>query len=158
MANDPAQATLPAGLSAGAFSSLFQAVNGLRNRSALLAMIGCTVVGVLVAGLLFAMSGALGFIAGLLAFLVYVVAVGTGVNAAGTLHMDSARGAPSRSLVDALVYGLMCIPKLIALGLALVVIEILVFIVLAVAIFICKIPFLGPVLFAVVFPVSVVIA
>jgi hypothetical protein len=158
MATDPAQATLPAGLSAGAFSSLFQAVNGLRNRAALLAMIGCTVVGVLVAGLLFAMSGTLGFIAGLLGFVVYVVAVGTGVNAAGTLHMDSARGAAPRSMVDALVYGLTCIPKLIVLGLALVVIEIVVFIVLAIALFICKIPFLGPVLFAVVFPVSVVIA
>ena len=158
MATDPAQATLPAGLSAGAFSSLFQAVNGLRNRAALLAMIGCTVVGVLVAGLLFAMSGTLGFIAGLLAFVVYLVAVGTGVNAAGTLHMDSARGTASRSIVDALMYGLMCIPKLIVLGLALIAIEIVVFIVLAIALFICKIPFLGPVLFAIVFPVSVVIA
>ena len=37
--SDPA----PAGLSGHAFSSLFQAVAGLRNRRALVAMLGCTV-------------------------------------------------------------------------------------------------------------------
>jgi hypothetical protein len=158
MATDPAQAALPAGISANAFSSLFQAVNGVRNRRALAALIGCTVLGVLVAGLLMAMSGALGFVATLLAFLVYVVAVGTGVNAAGLLHMDGARGISPRSTVDALIAGLMCIPKLIVLGLALLAVEIAVFIVLAIVIFICKIPFLGPVLFVVVFPASVIVA
>lgn len=158
MAIDPAPSTLPAGMSAGAFASLFQAVNGLRNRRALVAMIGCTVLGVLVAGLLAAMAGALGMIAGLLALIVYLVAVGTGVNAAGLLHMDDARGISPRSTVDALVYGLMCIPKLIVLGLALLAVELAVIIVLAIALFICKIPFLGPVLFTVVFPLSVVIA
>ena len=158
MPSDPAPATLPAGISASAFSSLFQAVNGLRNRTALGALVGCTVVGVLVAGLLMAMSGALGLLAGLLASAVFVIAIGTGVNAAGLLHMDSARGVAPRGMVDALVYGLMCIPKLIVLGLALVAVEIAVFIVLAIVLFICRIPFLGPLLFTVVFPVSVVIA
>jgi hypothetical protein len=158
MPNDPAQAALPAGISANAFSSLFQAVNGLRNQRALIALIGCTVAGVLVAGLLVAMSGTLGFMASLLAFVVYLVAVGTGVNAAGLLHMDSARAVTPRSTVDALVYGLMCIPKLIVLGLAFIAVEIAVFIVLAIIFFICKIPFLGPVLFTVVFPVSIVVA
>jgi hypothetical protein len=158
MPSDPAPAALPAGISASAFSSLFQAVNGLRNRAALGALVGCTVVGVVVAGLLMAMSGALGVLAGLLAFTVFVIAVGTGVNAAGLLHMDSARGVAPRGMVDALVYGLMCIPKLIVLGLALVAVEIAVFIVLAIVLFICRIPFLGPLLFTVVFPVSVVIA
>jgi hypothetical protein len=158
MLTDPAPADTPAGISANAFSSLFQAINGLRNRRALIALIGCTVLGVLVAGLLVAMSGTLGMLATGLAFIVYLVAVGTGVNAAGVLHMDNARGISPRSIVDALVYGLMCIPKLIVLGLALVAVEIAVFIVLAIAFFICKIPFLGPLLFTVVFPVSVVVA
>ena len=159
MSPDPAQASpLPAGMSANAFSSLFQAVNGLRNRRALIALMGCTVGGVLVAGLLLAMAGTLGMLAGLLAFVVYVVAVGTGVNAAGLLHMDHARGISPRSTVDALVYGLMCIPKLIALGILLFLVELAVFLVIALALLICKIPFLGPVLFAVVFPVSVVVA
>jgi hypothetical protein len=139
-------------------SSVFQAVAGLRNRRAIVAMLGCTFVGVIVAGLLVAMTGTLGFLAGLLAMIVWVVAIGTGVNAAGLLQMDHARGISPRSTADALVYGLMCIPKLIVLGLAFLAVEIAVFIVLAVLLFICKIPYLGPLLFVVVFPLSVVVA
>ena len=158
MSSDTASEALPAGLSGHAFSSLFQAVGGLRNRTAVIAMLGCTFVGILVAGLLLAMSGTLGFLASLLAFLVWLVAIGTGVNAAGLLQMDRARGISPRSLADALVAGLMCIPKLIVLGLALFAVEIAVFIVIALLMVICKIPFLGPLLFVVVFPLSVVAA
>ena len=145
-------------MSGQAFASLFQAVHGLRNRAAVTAMLGCTFVGVIVAALLMSMAGALGFLAGLLAFIVWVVAIGTGVNAAGLLQMDNARGISPRSLPDALVYGLMCIPKLVVLGLALAAVEIAVFIGIALLLVICKIPFLGPLLFAVVFPLSVVVA
>jgi hypothetical protein len=108
----------PTGLSGHAVSSLLQAVTGLRNVRAVVAMLGCTFAGVLVAGLLFAMAPTLGFLAGLLAAVVWVVAIGTGVNAAGLLQMDHARGISPRSTADALVYGLMCIPKLIVLALA----------------------------------------
>ncbi len=158
MSSDIASEAAPAGLSGQAFSSLFQAVTGLRNRRALVAMLGCMFVGVIVGGLLVAMTGSLGMFAGLLATVVWVVAIGTGVNAAGLLQMDHARGISPRSVADALVYGLMCIPKLIVLGLIFVAVEIAVFIVLAVLLFICKIPFLGPLLFVVVFPFSVVVA
>ena len=158
MSIDTGPGALPAGLSGQAFASLFQAVHGLRNRSAVIAMLGCTFVGVIVAALLMSMAGSLGFLAGLLAFVVWVVAIGTGVNAAGLLQMDHARGISPRSLPDALVYGLMCIPKLIVLALALLAIEIAVFIVIAILLVICKIPFLGPLLFAVVIPLSVVVA
>ena len=148
----------PAPLSGHAFTSLFQAVGGLRNVRAVVAMLGCTFAGVLVAGLLVAMTPTMGFLAGLLAFLVWIVAIGTGINAAGLLQMDHARGISPRSTADALVYGLMCIPKLIVLGLALFAVEVAVFIVIALLLVICKIPFLGPLLFVVVFPVSVVAA
>ena len=158
MSIDPSSRALPAGLSGQAFASLLQAVQGLRNRDAILAMLGCTFVGVIVAGLLMATAGSLGFLAALLAFLVWIVAIGTGVNAAGLLQMDSARGISPRSLGDALVQGLMCIPKLIVLALALLAVEIVVFIGIALLLLICKIPFLGPLLFVVVFPVSVVVA
>ncbi len=158
MAIEPARGALPAGLSANAFSSLLQAVAGLRNRRALAALLGCLVVGILVSGLLVAMAPALGFLAAFLAGIFYFVAVATGVNAAGLLLMDQARGIAPRSLVDALVYGLMCIPKLIVLALALFAVEIAVFIVIAIVLFICKIPYLGPLLFVVAFPLSVVVA
>ncbi|HEY2561998.1 MAG TPA: zinc ribbon domain-containing protein [Caldimonas sp.] len=147
----------PTGLPAHAFASLLQAVTGLRNVRAVVAMLGCMFVGVIVAGLLLAMTGRLGFLAGLLASIVWIVAIGTGVNAAGLLQMDHARGISPRSTADALVYGLMCIPKLIVLGLAFFAVEVAIIIAVALLMLICKIPFLGPLLFVGVFPLSVVV-
>jgi hypothetical protein len=117
-------------------------------------MMGCLVGGVLLAGLLTQMGAFMAF----LGVLIWIVAAGTGVNAAGLLHMDDARGISPRSTVDALVHGLMCIPKLIALAILLFLVELAVFLVIAIVLFICKIPFLGPVLFTGAFPVSVVVA
>lgn len=141
------------GIGADAFSSMFQAVGGLRNRRALIAWLGCAIVGVLCVGLL-SLLGAFGT---LLGALVFAIAIGTGVNAAGLLQMDQARGVPLRSLPDALVYGLMCIPKLIVLGLAFFAVTLVFFIALALIFFLCKIPFLGPVLYAVALPVAIVL-
>lgn len=158
MNTDPASPapSLIKGLSSDAFSSLFQAIGGLRNRRALVAMLGCLVAGVLLVGLLTLVLGSIGGF--LLAGLVFLVAAGTGVNAAGLLLMDQAKGVPSRGLVDALVYGLMCIPKVIALALMLFGVALLVFLALALLFVVCKIPGLGPLLFVVVFPLSVVVA
>jgi len=74
------------------------------------------------------------------------------------LHMDHARGQPPRSLVDALVYGLLCIPKLLVLGLGFFAISLALFLVLAIVFFVCKIPYLGALLYVIVFPLSVVLA
>ena len=157
MTTHPANPSPIKGLSSDAFSSLFQAIGGLRNRRALVAMLGCLVVAVLLVGLLTVVLG--GSIGGfVLAGLVFVVATGAGVNAAGLLLMDQAKGVPSRGLVDALVYGLMCIPKVIALALMLFGVALLVFLALALLFFVCKIPGLGPLLFVVVFPLSVLVA
>ena len=159
MVVDPVPAGLPGGLSASAFSSLFQAINGLRNRRAIVALLGCTFIGVLLAALLATMAGSgLGMLAQLLAMIVWVVAIGTGINAAGLLQMDGARGASPRPLVEALVQGLMCIPKLLVLGLAFLAVEIALFIVIALLMLVSKIPFLGALLFVVVFPASVLLA
>ena len=145
-------------LSADAFTRLFQAIRGLRNGRAVIAMLACTFVGVIVASLLLATSGALGAFAALLALIAWMVAIGTGFNAAGLLQMDDARGISPRSVVDALVQGLMCIPKLIVLALAFIAVELVVLVVIALLLVICKIPYLGTALFVVVFPVSVVLA
>jgi len=146
------------GLSPDAFSSMFQAINGLRNRRALIAIVGCMFVGVLAFGLFSFLAARLGFFMAFLGGLCMFVASATGVNAAGVLLMDQAKGVPSRNLADAIVYGLMCIPKFILLGLALFAVSLVVFIVLALVYFVCKIPFIGPILFTVVFPLSVVIS
>ena len=146
------------GLSPDAFSSMFQAVNGLRNRRALIAIVGCMFVGVLVFGLFSFMASRMGFFMAFLGGLCLFVASATGVNAAGVLLMDQAKGVPSRSLVDAIGSGLACIPKFILLGLALFVVSLVVFIALAIVFFVCKIPVLGPIMFVLVFPLSVVIS
>ncbi|MEQ1682530.1 MAG: zinc ribbon domain-containing protein [Burkholderiaceae bacterium] len=145
------------GLSTDAFSSMFQAISGLRNRRALLAMLGCLFAGVLVAGLFSFMAARMGFFFAFLGGLLMFAAGATGVNAAGLLLMDQAKGVPARSLSDAVMGGLLCIPKFIALGLALLLVTLAVFIAVALVYLVCKIPFLGPLLFVVVFPLSVVV-
>ncbi len=139
------------------FASLLQCVAGLRNRNAVVALFGCTFVGLVLFGLLLATSGGPGFLA-VLAGLVWLLALATGINAAGLLQMDHARGISPRSLGDALIQGVTCIPKLIVLGLALLATAIGVFIVLALLLALCRIPFLGPLLFVVVFPLSAIVA
>jgi hypothetical protein len=146
------------GLSPDAISSLFQAIGGLRNRRALLAMAGCGIVAVLIGALFGAVLGRIGASGMLLTALLVLIAVYTGINAAGMLLMDQARGAPLRSLTDALVNGLLCIPKLIVLGLGFLLVSLVVFIALAIVFFVCKLPWLGPLVFTVAFPLAVVIA
>ena len=141
------------GLSPDAFSSLFQAIGGLRNRRALIAMFSCLVAGVLLAGMLSTLGGFAAMLGGLL----YLLSVWTGVNAAGVLLMDQAKGVPPRSLVDALVFGLMCIPKVLVLGLAFFAVALVVFLAIALIYLVCKIPFLGALIYAVALPLSVVV-
>ena len=145
------------GLSSDAFSSMFQAIGGLRNRRALLAMLGCLFAGVVVAGLFAFLAARWGYFFAFLGGPLLFVAAATGVNAAGLLLMDQARGVPARSLSDAVMAGLLCIPKLIALGLALLLVTLAVFLVVALVYLVCKTPFLGPILFVAVFPLSVVV-
>ncbi len=145
------------GLSTDAFSSMFQAISGLRNRRALLAMLSCLFAGILIAGLFSFMAARMGFFFAFLGALTMFVAGATGVNAAGLLLMDQAKGMPARSLPDAVMGGLLCIPKFIALSLALLLVALVVFIVVALVYLVCKIPFLGPILFVLVFPLSVVV-
>ena len=145
------------GLSTDAFSSMFQAIGGLRNRRALLVMLGCLFAGVLVAGLFSFLAARWGFFFAFLGGLLLFVAAATGVNAAGLLLMDQAKGVPARSLSDAVIGGLLCIPKFIALGLALLLVTLAVFLAVALVYLVCKIPFLGPILFVAVFPLSVVV-
>lgn len=146
------------GLSADAFSSLFQAIGGLRNLRAAVAMLGCLFTGILIAGLLAALFGRFGTWAFGLAGIVFLVAYVMAVNACGILLLDQARGLPPRGLSDALIYGLICVPKLIFLVVLLLVVCALMFLAIAILLFFCKVPVLGPLLFTVVFPLCVVLA
>lgn len=144
-------------VAAATYASMFQCVSGLRNWRAAGAMMGCFVAGILLAGLVGMALGQPGFgksaIAALLLLLFYL----TGIHAAGVLLMDQARGVAMRSVTDALVYGLLCVPKTIGLIIGLVLAAVGVYIVLALLILLCKLPGLGPVLYTIVFPLVVVI-
>ncbi len=153
-ATEPA---LPQALAPDAFSSMFQSIAGLRNLRAAAAMLGCFVAGVLVAGLLgfvgrgsFTMMALAGLLAALLFF--------TGIHAAGVLLMDQARRLPPRSVIDAVIYGLMCVPKTIALIVLMGLAVIALYVVMWLLFLVCKIPGLGPVLFTFVFPTCVLLA
>lgn len=148
----------PTGLPSGAVTSLFQALRGLHNTRAITAMLGCLVAGVLVAGVCSLLAARLGAAMALLGALALLMGAATGVNAAGMLLMDQARGLPARALAGAVRSGLACVPKVIALGLGLFLIAVAMFLAIALAYFICKIPYLGPLLFVAVFPLSVLAA
>jgi hypothetical protein len=153
------QASAPlAGLPSSAFTNLLQALRGLHNTRALTAMLGCLVAGTLIAGVCSVLATRLGAALGLLGGLALLVAVATGVNAAGMLLMDQARGRPARALGGAVRGGLACVPRVIALGLGLWLIAVAVFLAIALAYFVCKFPYLGPLLFVAVFPLSVLVA
>ncbi|NUZ05004.1 hypothetical protein [Piscinibacter koreensis] len=151
-------AAAPRAISADSFAGMFQAVDGLRNGRAVVALMGCWVAAVLVGALLSMLAVVIGGLAALLSAVGFIVVAGTGVNAAGSLQMDQARGLAPRSLADALAHGLACVPRMIVLGLVLLAVAIAVFILIAIALFVCKIPYLGALLYVVVFPVSVLLA
>jgi hypothetical protein len=158
MSSSTPETATSSGLSPDAFSSMFQALNGLRNRPALIAMVGCMFAGVLLFGLFTFLAARLGYFMAFLGGLAWLVAGATGVSAAGVLLMDQAKDVTLRSVNDAIVQGLKCLPKFILLGLVLIAVALVVFLLLALVFFVCKIPVLGPLLFVAVFPLSVVIA
>lgn len=153
-----AASVLPVGLPSGAFTSLFQALRGLHNTRALAAMLGCLVAGVLVAGVCMLLAARLGAATAVLGGLALLLAAATGVNAAGMLLMDQACGRPARTLAEAVRGGLACVPKVITLGLGLCSIAVASLLAIALAYVVCKLPYIGPLLFVAVFPLSVLAA
>ena len=137
--------------------AILPAVDAITNTKALSVEFVAMAVGVALFGLFASMGmSSMSFSAFALAFLLFLMCAGTGFNAAGVVLMDEASGASSRSFTDALLAGLFALGKAIVVmilaGLAFL------GIVLAVALllWICKIPVIGPVLFFIVFPLSAV--
>ncbi len=161
MTTHPAQPTVIGGLSPDALSSLFQAIAGLHNFRAAAAMLSGLLVGGLLSAIPFlgAFAGfAIGNLSMFVGVLVFFIFVFIGGGAGTVLLMDQARGVPVRRFSDAMVYGLICIPKVIVLLIGFTLAALGVFIVLAIIFFLCKIPGLGPTLFTIAFPLAVVVA
>jgi hypothetical protein len=138
---------------AGAILPAVDAVTNLRALAVELTMLAAGMA-VFAVFLTMAMGGSFG-LAGL-GYLLFLVLAGVGFNGAGVVLMDEASGAPRRSFRDALLAGLFALGKaivvLIVAGLALLTVLLAV----ALLLWACKIPGIGPALFFVVFPVSAV--
>ena len=139
-------------------ASLLSAVDAIRNWRAAVLLLGS----LLVAGLVGALGGvvgvqvhpALGFVFVLLAFAIYFY----GINAVGIMMMDEAQGGEARGMFAAMLTSLAIGHRIIFVLLLALLIYILGAAAMALLLLICKIPGLGPLLFAFVFPICVVVS
>ncbi|HSV50466.1 MAG TPA: zinc ribbon domain-containing protein [Burkholderiaceae bacterium] len=137
--------------------SLLDSIDAIRNWRAVLLLLATLVATALVIALGGLLTSVSWIFLVLFALLGYAVLF-YGANAAGMMIMDEAKGYASRPAMAAVMASLATSHRLILVFLLLGLVYLAGFLALAVVLFICKIPFLGPVLYAVVFPVSVVIA
>ncbi len=136
-------------------SSLLGALQAVKNVRAVILTALVLVSTALVFGLAFFVAGqtsstALALIGSLFAYLVGIY----GISAVGFMLMNDAKGATPLSMVDALMVSLMSTHRWIAVMLMALAVFIVFTISLAALLFVCKIPFAGPVLYAVVVPVA----
>ncbi|APW37560.1 hypothetical protein RD110_10485 [Rhodoferax koreense] len=137
--------------------TLLDSIDAIRNWRAvglLLTTFLCMALVVSVAGLVGQFSY---FLASPFVLLAYVIFF-YGANAVGMMMMDEARGGESRHAMEAVAASVATSHRLILVFLLLGALYLAGFVALAVVLFICKLPFIGPVLYTVVFPVSVVVA
>lgn len=139
-------------------ASLLSAVDAIRNWRAAALML----VSLILAGLVFALGGlvsmqvhvALGAVFFLLSFAVAFY----GTNAVGIMLMDEARAGTSRPILAATLTSLATGHRLVLVMLLVGLTYIVGVLVMALLLFICKVPGLGPLLFAFVFPLCVVVS
>lgn len=141
-------------ISADAVSSLLQAIAGLRNLRAALTMLACFALSIAVPILLWALLGK--SVAGVATGVpVYIFFVATGINAGGLLLMDQAKQIESRSIADAIAIGIWCAIRSIAIGIFVLIAVLAVYLLISLLFYFCKIPGIGPLLYVVIFPASV---
>jgi len=133
---------------------LLRALDGLTNWRAIVLLIGTG----LLAAFLFGLGTATGSsvvigVVGLLSALVWLF----GICAAGVVLMDVARGLEPPAIITAFFVGAASFVKVLAIsGMALLAIAVY-WLVWALVFFLCKIPGLGVVLFAISFPVAIIV-
>jgi hypothetical protein len=144
---------------------VFEAVTAARNARAFFLFLGSAAVAILAGGLFLAIAatmaanGAVAVAAmfSVLGWLTAAIIISTGVSATGKVIMDHIQGRPPLSTGAAILAGLATLPKLLAVF----AIELLLFVtfmvVLALVLFVCKIPVFGPLLYTVVYPVASVV-
>jgi len=139
-------------------ASLLAAVDAIRNWRAAALMLSS----LLLAGLVGALAGVVGVqvhpAVGLVFVLLAVAIFFYGANATGILLMDEAQGGTSRPVIAAVLTALAIGHRFIFVLLLVGLVYIVGLLAMALLLLLCKIPGLGPLLFAFVFPVCVVIS
>ena len=136
--------------------SLLGSIDAIRNWRAVLVLLATLAA----AAIVFALAALLAGVSVLLLVLFVLLAYGVlfyGANASGMMLMDEAKGLPSRPPMEAVMMSLATSHRLILAFLLLGLLYLAGFVVLAIVLVICKLPFIGPALYALVFPVSVVV-
>jgi hypothetical protein len=139
-----------------------QVASALRNEKALFALL---VTGLLAGSLVF-LGAALAdptstsnsfLVAGLFVFLALLV-FPTGGSVAGLLLMDQARGQEPRPMRFALIDGIAAALRIFSVSLIGIAVVAAFYLFLGLLLFLCKLPIVGPALFAVLFPILIVLA
>jgi hypothetical protein len=94
----------------------------------------------------------------LLFLIIASVVFSAGMSAVGILLQDKAKDVEQRSMADAIRAGLMCVPRFILFGLLVLAVVLGLCLVAAIVYFICKLPFIGPILLFFAHPVMVIAA
>jgi hypothetical protein len=135
------------------FTDLLRALEGLRNPRAVLLLVAFTAAGLGVAACGIALANVF------LSPVFILAGVGVmfwGYSAAGLALMDQARGLPPRPLLLAVTDGLSAFLRGVAVALIGLLGVVVFYVLMALILLLCKIPGVGPVLYAVVFPVLVI--
>lgn len=137
------------------YADLLRALDGMRNVRAILLVISAFILAVIIAAAGFATKNVfLIFLFGLIGWLV----AGFGSNAAGIVLMHQALDQEPPTIVEALVGGVTSFLKLLAIFIILALLAVAYTIVVAVLLFICKIPGIGPLFLAILLPVIIVVS
>ena len=133
---------------------LLRAFEGLRNRRAILLLIGAHFLGFVVFAIgMSTNSVGVAVVLGLVGFFVTLF----GVNAAGVVLMDAARGTPLPTIADAIYAGVASFFKIIVIVIVALVAFALYWVALYVVFLICRIPGVGPLIYAVALPAAIVL-
>ena len=90
--------------------------------------------------------------------LLAMILIAAGMSGAGILLMDKAKNIAPRSMMDAFLAGLWCIPKFLGFYVVVLLVLVALAVVGAIGYFLAKIPGIGPLIFFVLHPVLVIVA
>jgi len=140
---------------AGSMVDAVDAVTDFKALQVELAAAAVGVVGLALFATIAAKSGA--FSAFAFGYLLFLICLGTGFNAAGVVLMDESAGAPPRPFLDALLAGVFAWMKSLVVFLVAGVGVLVLIAAVALLLWICKIPVIGTLLFFFAFPASALV-